>query len=645
MAEALATGARIGSYEVTGRLGTGAMGAVYRARDTRLGRTVALKVLRSGDDPELLRRFDREARAASALNHPNIVQIYDVGVAASESGEHFVVMEYVEGETLRRRLARGPLPIPELLDLGAQLADGLAKAHRAGIVHRDLKPENLMVTPDGLLKILDFGLAKVLPAPLADLEGQQTLTRHGTQAGMLLGTLEYMSPEQASGHDVDSRTDQFAVGLILSEMATGRPVFHRDTPAQVLAAVIEREPAPLHEARGDVPAALEAIVARCLQKAPTRRFASTDELASELARLAGRSRAGSLAEAPLSAPGSAGSAVSAEIVPAASVRPRNVPVLYHVQTAFTRGRPGGRKVRVYDEDEVARLIHRGRLTGVELIRRDDEEHWQPLFESQIFRREVPSVGDPRNVARWRVVGALGAHFTGFFIAGVVMYATQGHLPFWMAIWGAVLSLQVVRTLPTAWSLLQKRPAPGEGGRALGGNAAARLPAPSAGVPSPVEQEAIRVRALIEQRGGPDVPRLLEEVDGIVKLTGELSAWQADLEEQTSDAERAALAQAVSGARAALERASEAQDRRLFGRQLDVLAKREEAIAKAVRALQRLRVRRDVAEQQLKQLRLDLSRGAAVGLDVPELSSRLQYIRHEVDAKEEVEEIDAATDPA
>jgi serine/threonine protein kinase len=240
VAEALTTGARIGSYEVLDCLGRGGMGAVYRARDTRLGRTVALKVLHS-DDPELLRRLDREARAASALNHPNIVQIYDVGMAALQAGEHYVVMEYVEGETLRHRLTGGPLPIPELLDLGAQLADGLAKAHRAGIVHRDLKPENLMVNPDGLLKILDFGLAKVLPAPLGDLDAQETLTRHGTQAGMLLGTLEYMSPEQASGRTVDSGTDQFAVGLILSEMATGRPLFHRETPAQVLAAVIERD--------------------------------------------------------------------------------------------------------------------------------------------------------------------------------------------------------------------------------------------------------------------------------------------------------------------------------------------------------------------------------------------------------------------
>src|SRR5262245_20820511 len=266
------------------------MGEVYRARDTRLGRTVALKVLRSGADPELLHRLDREARAASALNHPNIVHIYDVGVAASEDGAHFVVMEHVEGETLRKRLRQGPLPIPEVVGLGAQLADGLAKAHRAGIVHRDLKPENLMITSDGVLKILDFGLAKILPAVLADVDARETLSRHGTQAGMLLGTLEYMSPEQASGRAVDHRTDQFALGLILHEMSAGRPVFRRDTPAQVLAAVIERDPEPLRRLRPDAPPALESLVARCLQKDPQQRFARTDDVAAELAALAGRSR-------------------------------------------------------------------------------------------------------------------------------------------------------------------------------------------------------------------------------------------------------------------------------------------------------------------------------------------------------------------
>jgi serine/threonine protein kinase len=638
MPETFAPGARIGSYEVLDRLGTGGMGVVYKARDTRLGRTVAIKVLRPDADPELLRRLDREARAASALNHPNIVHIYDVGVAAGDAGEHFVVMEHVEGETLRRRLAHGPLLFPELFELGAQLADGLAKAHRAGIVHRDLKPENVMITPDGLLKILDFGLVKMMPAPLVQLDTQETLTRQGTQAGLLVGTLEYMSPEQASGRPVDSRTDQFALGLILGEMAVGRPLFRRDTPAQVLAAVIERDPEPLRQQRPDTPPALEAIVARCLQKDPERRFARTDEIAAELFALAGRSRAGSVATVV-----SPVGPVSAEILPG-SPRPA-LSARYHVQRSIGVGLSGrryGRTPREYDEQELAELIRRGRLTGAELVRRDDEERWRPLFESAVFRREVPTAGDPREAARWRVLRALGGHFTGFFIVGVVMYSTQGHLPFWMGIWGVVLAMQTARALPSAWSLLQRRPL-GSDGTPPGLPAVAAPPLLPQGAPASIAQEAARVRALIEQRGGRDASRLVTEVEGIVRLTAELATRQADLEEQTTDEERAALQKAVSEAETGLERATEAQDRRLFERELDVLRRRREAITKALRLLQRLRIRRELAEHQLKQLRLDLSRGAAVSLDVPELSSRLQYIRHEVDAREEVEEIDAATD--
>ena len=628
MKDALTPGARIGSYEVIDRLGAGGMGEVYRARDTRLGRTVALKVLRPGADPELLRRLDREARAASALNHPNIVHIYDVGEAASEEGAHYVVMEYIEGETLRRRLAHGPLLIPELLDLGAQVADGLANAHRAGIVHRDLKPENLMVTPDGLLKILDFGLVKVVVAPLGDLDARETLSRHGTPAGMLVGTLEYMSPEQASGRIVVHRTDQFSLGAILYELATGRPPFRRDSPAQVLAAVIERDPEPLGRVRRDVPDALEALVSRCLQKDPERRFAKTDELASELAALAGGSRSAS--------------PISVEVLPARLPPPQvAAPPTYHVQT--------GRRVRSYDEGELTHLIRRGKLTGVELVRRDDEELWQPLFESRVYRREVPTSGDPRDAARWRALRGVAGHFTGFFITGVVMYSTQGHLPVWMAIWGAVLAVQALGAAPAAWTLLRRRGLGGDPAavnRALPAREAGQLPPPvsAGGLPSSVAQEAARVRALIEQRGGSDTPRLIAEVDGILKLTADLAAREADLEEQTSDRERAALAAAVSETRARLERAELAQDRRLFERQLEVVQGREEAIAKAVRVLERLRVRREVAEHQLKQLRLDLSRDAASALNVPELSSRLQFIRYEVDAKEEVEEIGAGGRP-
>jgi serine/threonine protein kinase len=634
--EVLAAGTRIGSYEVLDRLGTGGMGAVYRARDTRLGRTVALKVLRPGADPELLHRLDREARAASALSHPNIVHIYDVGVAAGQAGEHYVVMEYVEGETLRRRVSRGPLPIPELLDLGAQLADGVACAHRAGVVHRDLKPENLVVTADGTLKILDFGLAKVVSVPLAGIEARETLTRQGTQVGTLLGTLEYMSPEQASGRPVDGRTDQFAVGLVLGEMATGRPLFRRDTPAEVLAAVIEREPEPLRTLRPDVPEGLEAVVSRCLQKDPARRFAKTDELAAELAALAGRSRYGSLGGAP----SAAGPAVSAEVVPPSP--PSSAPAVYHVQTDFGFSRRGGGKVRSYDELELTDRIRSGKLTGVELVRREGEEAWAPLFESHIFRREVPNAGDPWEAARWRVLRQVAGHFSSFFIVGAVVFANEGHFPFWLGIWGAVLVAHALRAAPTVIPLLRRRPLEVAAAQRAALPAGAPLPL-AAGAPSPIAQEAARVRTLIEQRGGKDAGRLITEVDGIVKLAGELAARQADLEEQTTETERAALRRSAEEARGSLERASRAEDRRLYERQLEVLRRREEAIAKATRVLQRLRVRREMAEHQVKQLRLDLSRGVAVGLDVPELSSRLQYIRHEVDAREEVEEIDAATE--
>jgi hypothetical protein len=623
VADALASGARIGSYEVVNRLGAGAMGEVYRARDTRLGRTVAIKVLRSGADPELLHRLDREARAASALNHPNIVHIYDVGEAAGIEGAHYVVMELVEGETVRQRLRPGPLPIPEVVGLGAQLADGLAKAHRAGIVHRDLKPENLMVTADGVLKILDFGLAKMLPAVLADVDARETLSRYGTQAGMLLGTLEYMSPEQASGRPVDHRTDQFSLGLILHEMAAGRPVFRRDTPAQVLAAVIERDAEPLRRLRPDAPPALEALVARCLQKDPARRFARTDDLAAELAALADRSRSGALAPA-----------VSVEVLPSAAAP--SAPAVYHVQK--------GDRVRDYDETKLVALIRKGSLTGMELVRRDDEEAWRPLFDSRVYRREVPTVGDRRDAARRRMLQSLIGHFSGFFITAVAMYVTQGHFPFWLQIWAAVLAMHGLRTAPEAWALFSRRRTLAEGS-AQGAPASAQerqLPsaADAAGAPSTIVREAARVRALIDERGGSEKARLLADVDAILTLTSELAARQADLEEQTSDRERAAVAAAVTEARARLDRAELPQDRRLFERQLEVVQGREEAIAKAVRVLDRLRVRREVAEHQLKQLRLDLTRGAASGLDVPELSSRLQFIRYEVDAKEEVADIGA-----
>jgi hypothetical protein len=562
-------------------------------------------------------------------------------VAPTEAGEHYVVMELVEGETLRRLLARGPLPIPEVLRLGAQLTDGLAHAHRAGVLHRDLKPENLVVTPDGLLKILDFGLAKLMPPPIGGLATSETISVHETRAGVLLGTLEYMSPEQATGQPVDARADQFAIGLILTEMATGQPVFRRATPAQVLAAVIEREAEPLRRVRPDAPEALEAIVSRCLRKQPAHRFEKTDDLAAQVSSLSDSLRMTSRG-APPPVPASVPSAISAELVPTGAPQPT---ARYHVQTVAGLGSDsGGGKVRVFDEEQLARKIRDGKLTGVELVRRDDEERWQPLFESRVFRREVPNAGDPRDAARWRALRAVGGHFGAFVTVSAIMFFTQGELPFWLGIWGAVLAVQSVSAAPTLLSILRRRRMevePPVEVQALPAPAPRQLPPPagSAEVPSAIAQEAARVRDLIAQRGGSDVSALLAEVDRIVALTADLAARQADLGEQTSDAERAALGRSSDEARRLIEHASRVEDRRLFERQLSVLRQREEAIAKAVRVRERLRVRQEMAEHQLKQLRLDLSRGAAVTLAVPELSSRLQSIRHEVDARQEVEELD------
>ena len=619
-------GTRIAAYEIVALLGAGGMGEVYSARDTRLGRTVALKVLRAGADPELLHRLQREARAASALNHPHIVHIYDVGEAEGLPGAHFVVMEHVLGETLRRHLAQGPLPMAELLDLGAQAADGLAAAHRAGIVHRDLKPENLMVTPEGTLKILDFGLAK-LTAPLENVDLRETLSRHGTAAGLLLGTLEYMSPEQAKGGAVDFRTDQFALGLVLHEMATGRPPFRRDTPAQVLAAVIERDPEALSRLRPDVPHALDALVTRCLRKDPEARFARTDDLAAEMASLAGRTRGRSVAErapAPV--------AITAEVVPPLpAVAASRRPVRYHVQSDD--------KVKEWDEQQLTDRIRDGKLSGLELVRRSDEESWQPLFETRIYRLEVPNAGDPREVARRRATHALGGHFTGFVTTALIMYAIQGNFPFWLGIWGAVLLAQTLGSLPALWSQLRPHLGARAASPALPAAAPAALPAPPP-VDAPIAQEAARVRALLQQRGGPEAARLIEDVDAILALTKVLAVRQADLEEQTSESERAAVRSSLAAARQRLARAEHDEDRRLFEREVGVLEGREEAIGKAVRVRERLRVRRDLAEHQLKQLRLDLSRGAASALGAPELTSRLEFIRDEVDAREEVERLAA-----
>jgi len=281
----LAPGTQLGPYEVVSPIGAGGMGEVYRARDARLGRTVAVKVLPAdlASSGERLKRFETEARAASALNHPNIVTILDVG---RSGGTAWIVMEHVEGDTLRRLVGDGPLPLKKLLAVAAQVADGLARAHATGIVHRDLKPENVMVTRDGVAKILDFGLAKLIEPSSADGELSSAPTVSAvTEAGVVLGTVGYMSPEQARGQPLDFRSDHFSFGSILYEMATGRRPFARPSAPETMSAIIREDPEPLATAAPSTPVPLRWIVERCLAKDPEERYASTKDLARDLARL------------------------------------------------------------------------------------------------------------------------------------------------------------------------------------------------------------------------------------------------------------------------------------------------------------------------------------------------------------------------
>ncbi len=282
----LLAGSRLGPYEVLSPLGAGGMGEVWKARDTRLGRTVAIKVLppHLSSSPEVRQRFEREAKTISALSHPHICSLYDVG---REGETEYLVMEYLEGESLADRLARGPLPLESTLRYGIEIADALDKAHRQGIVHRDLKPGNVMLTKSGV-KLLDFGLAKVLqPEALnASLTSVQTAAADVTREGTIVGTLSYMAPEQLEAKKTDSRTDIFAFGATLYEMATGRKAFSGESQASVISSIMTSEPSPIPTVQPMTPPALDRVVKACLAKDPERRWQSAADIGLELAWIA-----------------------------------------------------------------------------------------------------------------------------------------------------------------------------------------------------------------------------------------------------------------------------------------------------------------------------------------------------------------------
>src|SRR6202166_4665239 len=287
---ALAAGTKLGPYEILAPIGAGGMGEVYRAKDTRLGRDVALKILPESfsREPDRLRRFEQEARAVAALNHPNILAIHDIG---QHNGTPFLVSELLEGESLRSALDRGALPQRKTIEYGVQIAQGLAAAHEKGIVHRDLKPENVFVTKDGRIKILDFGLAKLAQKVSADSD-EVTLTSSHTAAGVVMGTASYMAPEQVRGEGADPRTDIFAFGAVLYEMLSGVRAFRRDTAAETMTAVLKDDPPELSDPGRMVSSTLERIVRRCLEKSPDQRFQSARDLSFALSALSGTETSG-----------------------------------------------------------------------------------------------------------------------------------------------------------------------------------------------------------------------------------------------------------------------------------------------------------------------------------------------------------------
>ena len=293
----LSPGEQLGPYRVVGAIGAGGMGEVYRAKDTRLGRMVAVKVLSQdlSASPDVRQRFEREAQTISQLSHPHICALHDVG---NQDGTEYLVMELLEGETLSDRLARGPLPLEQTLRFGQEIADALDKAHRQGVVHRDLKPGNVMLTKSGV-KLLDFGLAKAVD-PSASVDLSASPTRQGlTQEGAILGTFQYMAPEQLEGREADARTDIFALGAVLYEMATGRKAYSGSNQASLISAILRDDPAPISQVRPMAPVALDRIVKTCVAKDPEDRWQSAGDVGKELKWIAEGSSSGVQAPLPV----------------------------------------------------------------------------------------------------------------------------------------------------------------------------------------------------------------------------------------------------------------------------------------------------------------------------------------------------------
>ena len=375
----LVSGTKLGPYEVVGPLGTGGMGEVYRARDKRLERTVAIKILPAQFSADLVRkqRFEREAKTISALNHPNICTLYDIG---SQDGVDYLVMECVEGDTLAKRLEKGPLPLEQVLKYGAQIANALDKAHRAGIVHRDLKPGNIMITPTGS-KLLDFGLAKPAAAAVSGMTitSAATQTSPVTQEGTIVGTFQYMSPEQIEGKDVDGRSDIFSLGAVLYEMLTGKKAFEGKSQLSVASAILEREPVPIGSVKPMTPPALDHAIRRCVAKDPEERWQAVRDLKRELEWIAG---------APAEATNAQAAASHHGFLPWVAAGALALIAASSSWIAFRSTRPPELKPLVRLEVDLGHDVLLGAIGGSDVIISPDGERIAFLSRGHLFTRRL-----------------------------------------------------------------------------------------------------------------------------------------------------------------------------------------------------------------------------------------------------------------
>jgi serine/threonine protein kinase/tetratricopeptide (TPR) repeat protein len=418
-------GTRFGPYEILSPLGAGGMGEVYRARDTRLGRDVALKVLPEefARDPERVRRFEVEARSASMLSDSHIVTVFDVG---EQGGVHYLATELVEGSDLRKRLDLGPMPVPAVIEIGVQIAEGLSTAHERGIVHRDLKPENILMTRSGIAKIADFGLAKQTASSLDGSSQLATAATDSTGTGVVMGTVAYMSPEQARGAKIDFRSDQFSFGLILYEMLAGTRAFARNNAADTLSAILRDEPEPLRRLARDVPEPFAKIVHRCLSKEAANRYGSTRDLLHDIRALSDPAGTPRRSPWPLIAVALAAVAVAvaaAVFISLRRARPAstNIDSLAILPFANSGGKP---EMEFLSDGITESLINKvSQVSGLKVISRESSFHYKgreidpgqvakDLSVKALLTGHVLALGDSLSVGVELIAAGDGRHLWG-----------------------------------------------------------------------------------------------------------------------------------------------------------------------------------------------------------------------------------------